>query len=126
MVSRWGTLRGLDPKSTGYYFELYPEGFVRYDKYRGESGRVRPRLSLNFKWDLTPQMTLNATAYPDFAQIESDPFSLNLSRYPTYLSERRPFFLEGNEIFRMSDFGEGRGFFRPLNIFYSRRTGSFI
>ncbi len=126
MVSRWGTLRGIEPKSAGYYFELYPEGFVRYDKHREGAGSARPRLSMNFKWDLTPQTTLNATAYPDFAQIESDPFTLNLSRYPTYLSERRPFFLEGDEIFRMSDFGEGRGFFRPLDTFYSRRIGKSL
>ncbi|MEO0122524.1 MAG: DUF5916 domain-containing protein, partial [candidate division WOR-3 bacterium] len=58
--------------------------------------------------------------------IESDPFILNLSRYETYLSERRPFFIEGSEIFRMSDFGEGKGFFSPLRIFYSRRIGKSV
>ncbi|MEO0128905.1 MAG: DUF5916 domain-containing protein, partial [candidate division WOR-3 bacterium] len=80
----------------------------------------------NLKWDITSQTTLNATAFPDFAQIESDPFILNLSRYETYLSERRPFFIEGSDIFRMSDFGEGKGFFSPLRIFYSRRIGKSI
>ncbi|MCK4422100.1 carbohydrate binding family 9 domain-containing protein [candidate division WOR-3 bacterium] len=126
MVSKFGALKGISPYATGYYFELYPEGFLRYDKYGEEEGKLKPRLSLNFKWDLTPEMTLNATTYPDFAQIESDPYSLNLSRYPTYLDERRPFFLEGKEIFRMSDFGQGKGFFRPLDIFYSRRIGKSI
>jgi hypothetical protein len=81
---------------------------------------------MNVKWDLSPQTTLNATVFPDFAQIESDPFMLNLSRYPTYLSERRPFFIEGSEIFRMSNFGEGQGFFLPLNLFYSRKIGKSI
>ncbi len=123
MVSNYGSLRGLNPQTTGHYFEFYPEGFLRYDQYPGEEGEVRPRLSMNFKWDMTPQATLSATAYPDFAQIESDPFTLNLSQYPTYFSERRPFFIEGSDIFRMSSFGEDRGFFQPLNIFYSRRIG---
>ncbi|MCK4322541.1 carbohydrate binding family 9 domain-containing protein, partial [candidate division WOR-3 bacterium] len=109
MVSKYGTLRGVDPRSTGHYFELYPEGFLRYDKSGEEEGVYKLRGSLNFKWDVTPEMTLNATAYPDFAQIESDPFELNLERYPIYLDERRPFFLEGNEIFRMSDYGEDFG-----------------
>ncbi len=123
LVSKFGALKGVKPQVTGYYFELYPEGFVRYDQYQGEDDEFKPKASLNLKWDLTPQTTLNAAIYPDFAQIESDPFTLNLSRYPTYLNERRPFFLEGQEIFRMSDFGENMNFFEPLNIFYSRRIG---
>lgn len=131
MVSKYGTLKGIDPRSSGYYFELYPEGFVRYDRYveYGEDSlRTKKKLSgsLNLKWDATPQTTINATVYPDFAQIESDPYSLNLSRYPTYLSEQRPFFLEGMEIFRLSDLGEDRGFFDRLNIFYTRRIGKSL
>jgi len=126
MVSKFGKLKGVTPYSTGYYFELFPEGFLRYDKMREEEGEFKPRLSLNFKWDLTPEATLAATTFPDFAQIEADPFELNLGQYPTYLDERRPFFLEGKEIFRMSDFGEGMGFFKPLDIFYSRKVGRSI
>lgn len=126
MVSKYGSLEGVNPQVTGYYFELYPEAFVRYEDYEGEKGKLEPRMSMNFKWDLTPQTTLNATVYPDFAQIESDPFTLNLSRYPTYFGERRPFFLEGKEIFRMSDFGEDRGFFDGLNLLYSRKIGKSL
>jgi hypothetical protein len=125
LVSRWGTARKINPQSSGYYFELYPEGFVRYDDYRGEKAKAKPKASMNLKWDLTPQTSLNATAYPDFAQIESDPFSVNLSRYPTYLQEQRPFFVEGREIFRFSSFPNS-GFFQPLNIFYSRRIGKSV
>ncbi len=124
LVSRWGVLRGVRPQSSGHHFELFPEGFVRYDKFTGEQDKVRPKASLNVKWDVTPQTTLNATAYPDFAQIESDPTSVNLSRYPTYLQEQRPFFVEGQEIFRLSNFGDG--WFNPLNICYSRRVGKSI
>ena len=124
MVSKYGSLHGINPQVTGYYFELYPEAFVRYDDYEGEKGKLEPRVSVNFKWDLTPQMTLNATAYPDFAQIESDPFTLNLSRYRTYYGEQRPFFIEGMDVFRMSHFSED--FFQPLNIFYSRTIGKSV
>lgn len=126
LVSKYGIMTDINPQTKGYYFELYPEGFVRYDKYAGEEGETKLRGSLNFKWDITPQTTVNTTAYPDFAQIESDPFTLNLSRYPTYLNERRPFFLEGMDIFRMSDFGHDLDFFDPLNIFYSRRIGKSL
>lgn len=123
LVSKYGTLTNMNPQAGGHYFEVYPEGLVRYDKYEGLPEEITPRASMNIKWDVTPQTTLSATAFPDFAQIESDPFTVNLSRYPTYLSERRPFFLEGQEIFRMAEFGEGKGSFSPLNVFYSRRIG---
>jgi len=125
MISRWGKLAGIEPRSTGYYFELYPEGFMRNDKFSGEKTEAKPRGSLTLKWDMTPQTTVNATAYPDFAQIESDQFSLNLSRYPRYLQEQRPFFVDGQEIFSLSGFGND-GWFSPLNIFYSRMAGRSI
>ena len=126
MVSKYGTLKDINPQSTGYYFELYPEGFVRNDKHGVLKDTTKISGSLNFKWDVTPQTTINATVFPDFAQIESDPFVLNLSRYPTYLQEQRPFFLEGMDIFRMSNFGPEQGFFDRLNIFYTRRVGKSL
>jgi hypothetical protein len=130
MVSKWSTLTGVNPRVQGYNFELYPEVYMRDDRHwsysdssKTDSMKIKPSGSLNIKWDITPQMTLSSTLYPDFAQIESDPYTLNLSRYPTILSEKRPFFLEGKDIFRMSDFGENRGFFTPLQLFYSRSVG---
>jgi hypothetical protein len=129
LVSKFGSLKNMTPQATGYYFELYPEAYLRVDRQfyyedqiRTDTTKIKPSVSLNLKWDVTPQTTINATILPDFAQIESDPFTLNLSQYPTYLDERRPFFLEGKEIFRMADFGD-MGFFDPLEIFYSRRIG---
>jgi hypothetical protein len=131
-VSEYCSLRNMNPQATGYYFELYPEAYLRVDRefyyedsIRTDTTKAKPSVSLNLKWDVTPQATVNATILPDFAQIESDPFSLNLSQYPTYLDERRPFFLEGKEIFRMADFGD-MGFFDPLEIFYSRRIGKSV
>ncbi|MBA7634612.1 hypothetical protein ES703_42202 [subsurface metagenome] len=126
IVSGFGVLKGINPKSTGYYFELYPELFARYDKIGEEKGEYKLRGSLNFKWDFTSEGTINATINPDFAQIESDPFTLNLSRYPVYLEERRPFFVEGSEIFRFSNFEEGSDFYTPLTIFYSRKIGKSV
>jgi hypothetical protein len=131
-VSKYGRMKNMNPQVTGYYFELYPEAYLRIDRQfyyedtlRTDTTKIKPSVSLNFKWDVTPQTTINATILPDFAQIESDPFSLNLSQYPTYLDERRPFFLEGQEIFHMADFGD-MGFFDPLEIFYSRRIGKSV
>ncbi|MBE0434005.1 carbohydrate binding family 9 domain-containing protein [candidate division WOR-3 bacterium] len=119
-VSKFGTLRNIRPRTKGYYVELYPEGFFRYDR-RGDSTDYTTSPSFNFKWDPTSQMTLNTTVNPDFAQIESDAYSFNLSRYPVRLEERRPFFVEGLDVFRMSHLG--LDFFNSLDIFYSRRVG---
>ncbi len=122
-VSEWGVLKNVNPQATGYYFELFPEGFIRNDTYEDDPAddfweNTKLSASLNLKWDITPQMSLNATVNPDFAHIESDPFTLNLSRYPVYFDERRPFFIEGSDIFRMSS--------DALQIFYSRRIGKSI
>jgi len=121
-VSNFGKLLGVNPQTKGYYFEVYPEGFVRYDKYEGEAARYKPRASMNVKWDITSQTTINATALPDFAQIESDPFSFNLSQYPTYLTERRPFFVEGQDVFQFNNAMT----FSPLEIFYTRAIGKSV
>jgi hypothetical protein len=126
LVSRYGKLEGIAPLVTGHYFELYPEAYFCYVKKSKTEAQLKPSGSLNVRWDITTQTTFSATVLPDFAQIESDPFTLNLSRYETILKERRPFFLEGKEIFRISDFGEDKAFFSPLQIFYSRRIGKPI
>lgn len=123
-ISNFGRLTGINPQAHGYYFELFPEGFLRLDQIPGENARVKPRASMNLKWDITRQTTLNATVLPDFAQIEADPYQFNLSRYELWLPERRPFFTEGSEIFRMRGLGDSP--FVPLNLFYSRRIGKAI
>ncbi|MEO0162575.1 MAG: DUF5916 domain-containing protein [candidate division WOR-3 bacterium] len=120
-VSKFGIAKDIHPESKGYYFEIYPEGILRYE--RGVTNdSIKPCGSLTLKWDLTSQSTFSATFFPDFAQIEADPYTLNLSRYPVRLSERRPFFVEGSEIFRSS----GRDVLQPIEIFYSRAIGKSI
>ena len=48
---------------------------------------------------------MNATFNPDFGQVEVDPAVVNLGVYETFFQEKRPFFVEGSEIFA---FGRGR------------------
>lgn len=127
LVSNWGTLKNIEPRATGYFFELYPEAYTRLDRqWRTTAAgyedtlKFKPFVTMNLKWDITPQTTLNGTVFPDFAQIEADPYTLNLGRYPTLLNERRPFFIEGRDIFSVSNY------FQPLNIFYSRRIGKSL
>jgi hypothetical protein len=119
-ISTFGRLTNITAQSHGYHIELYPEAFFRYDR-ADTVETYKPNASFNFKWDITSQSTINGTVNPDFAQIESDPFILNLSRHPLRLEERRPFFQEGSEVFRLTN--PSTADFLPLDIFYSRRIG---
>jgi len=105
-VSRCGILKGLNPGKQGLHLELYPVGITRYD-----SNSINPQVGLDFNWCF-PSSQLSFTTYPDFAQIEADPYTLNLSKYETYFEEKRPFFIESQEIFNT-----------PIKLFYSRRIG---
>lgn len=68
------------------------------------------------KVGLGPNVTLDATINPDFGQVESDPAVLNLTAFETVFEERRPFFLEGSEIYQFAA-GPGR-------LLYTRRIGA--
>ncbi len=62
---------------------------------------VKADLGLNVKLGITPTVTLDFTVNPDFAQIEADqPVVVANQRFPIFFSEKRPFFLEGADIFQ--------------------------
>jgi hypothetical protein len=56
---------------------------------------------LTAKWGITPTVTLDLALNPDFAQVEADA-TVNTAnqRFPIFFEEKRPFFLEGIDIFR--------------------------
>ena len=76
----------------------------------------------DLKYGVTSELTLDATVNPDFGQVEADPAVVNLSAFETFFEERRPFFVEGSNIF---EFGAGSGgqVFGAPQLFYSRRIG---
>ncbi|MCK4835944.1 MAG: hypothetical protein KAT17_04870, partial [Candidatus Aminicenantes bacterium] len=81
---------------------------------------------VDIKYGLKSNLTLDLSINPDFGQVEVDPAVINLSAAETYYSEKRPFFIEGANIFRFgiggatsrigADWGDPR-------FFYSRRIG---
>jgi hypothetical protein len=86
-----------------------------------DGSREVGRFGVDLKYGLTSNLTLNATVNPDFGQVEADPAEVNLTAYETYFSERRPFFVEGADIFSGTSPG-----FNNVNgprYFYSRRIG---
>lgn len=66
---------------------------------------------MDLKYGLSESFTLDMMLIPDFGQVQSDDQELNLSPFELYFSERRPFFMEGAELFSKA------------NLFYSRRIG---
>ena len=80
----------------------------------------------DLKASLQTNLTLNVTANPDFGQVEVDPAVINISDQETYYAEKRPFFVEGNDIFRFGYGGanvvRNLGWRNP-SLFYSRRIG---
>ncbi|MEO8650456.1 MAG: DUF5916 domain-containing protein [Acidobacteriota bacterium] len=71
---------------------------------------IKQDIGVNLKYTLSPNVTLDATINPDFAEIEADaPVITANQRFPIFFQEKRPFFLEGQDIFQT-----------PFQIFYSR------
>ncbi|MCX6639627.1 MAG: DUF5916 domain-containing protein [bacterium] len=112
-VSGFGHLIGLSSLKPGQGLELRPYGVANFqetglDPLHGNNDWNN--LGIDAKFRLSPNLTLDATYNPDFAQIEADEEVINLSDYPEYLLEKRPFFLEGANVFDMQ-----------WDLFYSRR-----
>ena len=68
-------------------------------RFVNEPIKVDP--GLNVKYGITPQVTLDFTLNPDFAQVEADETVVTANqRFPIFFEEKRPFFLEGIDIFQ--------------------------
>jgi hypothetical protein len=60
-------------------------------------------IGVSTKIGLTSTLTLDATVNPDFSQVESDAFQVQVNqRFPVYFPEKRPFFMEGAGIFTLA------------------------
>ncbi len=79
-------------------------------------------IGLDVKYGVTNNLTLDITINPDFGQVEADPAELNLSAFETYFEEKRPFFVEGGNIFNYV-LGIGDGDQSRNSLFYTRRIG---
>ncbi len=105
-VSTAGTIHGLDLPRPPRRVEGIVYGLSRLQE--GEDPFWDGGVDLS--WALTPGISLVGTVNPDFATIEADREQVNLTRFELNLPEKRPFFLEGSELFR-----------QRIQTFYSRR-----
>lgn len=65
-----------------------------------QTGSVEQEIGFDAKWSPTPNLVIDATMNPDFSQIESDAAQITANeRFAIFYPERRPFFLEGIDLF---------------------------
>jgi len=129
--ARFGHLVGLRISKRASHLELLPYAVTksswvaasRDDPFR-TGGRPTTRAGLDLKDRLTSNLTLDATFNPDFGQVEVDPAVLNLTAFETFFPEKRPFFVEGAQVFDFSNFAcNFCDNVQSMSAFYSRRIG---
>jgi Domain of unknown function (DUF5916) len=132
-VSRFADLVGLDGIKPKQRFEVLPY-FVQKAQYlEHDSGdpfysgnQYKTSFGADLKVGLGSSFNIDATVNPDFGQVEVDPAVVNLSAFETFFQEKRPFFIEGQNLFRFGQGGANNnwGFnFGNPQLFYSRRVG---
>jgi len=129
-VHLFGELQGLEQIKPRKIFDVTPYGVAKAETFKKETGnpfmekgrRFGINGGIDAKIGVTNNMTMDLTINPDFGQVEADPSEVNLSAYETFFQEKRPFFIEGNNITNFN-IGLGDGNIGNDNLFYSRRIG---
>ncbi len=127
-VSLFGELEGISGIKPKKEVEFIPYAMGNIETYQKEEGNPFATgndngysLGVDGKIAVTNDLTLNFTVNPDFGQVEADPSEVNLTAFESFFEEKRPFFIEGSNIFNFPVTNDG-----PLgmdNLFYSRRIG---
>ena len=105
-VSQAGTLRDLEIPAPARRHQVIVYGLTRLQ----QDTATRWDAGLDARYAVRPDVLVQGTVNPDFATIEADREQINLTRYELSIPEKRPFFLEGSELFR-----------QRIRTFYSRR-----
>jgi Domain of unknown function (DUF5916)/Carbohydrate family 9 binding domain-like len=105
-ISQLPTSRHLivAPYATGSHLSHRDgEGDTFHDESDGDVG-------VDVKWNPTANSAIDATIQPDFSQVESDvPQIATNQRFALFFPEKRPFFLEGSDLFNS-----------PIQLVYTR------
>ncbi|MCB0279237.1 MAG: hypothetical protein KDD94_07035, partial [Calditrichaeota bacterium] len=102
-ISEIGELVGLQGLKVKQELNVLPSLLSTFDSHTDYDPSENQLWGLNLRYNIDQEHSLVGTIKPDFAQIESDEDVINYSDYPTTLPEKRPFFLEGNNIYQSHD-----------------------
>ena len=112
-LNQAGELHGIERINPSIRLSFTPF-FSSYLEYKSAENKWSSILKggLDLKYGISESFTLDMVLIPDFGQVESDDEQLNLSPFELFYEEKRPFFMEGTELFDKA------------GIFYSRRIGT--
>jgi hypothetical protein len=118
-VPLFGRLDGLRDLAPRHPLELRPFVLGRVGHSAPDVGTTLTHgwsasgsAGLDARAHVTNELTLDLAINPDFGQVEADTVVLNLSTFETFFPEKRPFFLEGIDVFAT-----------PRPLLYTRRIG---
>ncbi|MEN8162761.1 MAG: DUF5916 domain-containing protein [Acidobacteriota bacterium] len=108
-VTAFGTMRGIVPPTRDQKsWQAIPYAVAIAEENQDTDFEIGG----DFRWRPSSLLGVDLTLNPDFALIEADVEAINLSRFELFVPEKRPFFLEGNEMYQ-----------QRIHQFYSRRIG---
>jgi uncharacterized protein DUF5916 len=116
-ISRAGTLAGVQVPSRRV-LTITPYALTGLERNYSVDTAIRSRGDVGgeIKYGVTQSLTLDLTYNTDFAQVEVDEQRTNLTRFPLFFPEKRPFFLENAGIF-------SAGTPQAVDLFFTRRIG---
>jgi hypothetical protein len=123
-LRRAGALQGIAGLEQGVGLAVQPYALARYDSAPG--GDHSGDIGAGIRYSFTPQLEGMLTINPDFAEAEVEEGQVNLGRFSLFFPEKRPFFLEGSNLF---EFGHGLNIGDDGNLstqfvpYFSRRIG---
>jgi len=120
-LSRAGSLVNVTGLDQGRGIEVSPfiAGRSRIE-YPGPAHAWQSQIGGDATWRITSQLAAVFTFNTDFAEAEVDSLQLNVTRFPLFYPEKRPFFLEG-----ANQFGFAFGLEDDFIPFFSRNIGLF-
>jgi hypothetical protein len=109
-VCQWGTLTGIKDVKPSSNLDILPN-VVSYQSGAMSSSSVPDspfdsqnpdaEFSINARYGLSTNSSVELTINPDFSQVESDAGQIDVNEtFALYYSERRPFFQEGADLYR--------------------------
>jgi hypothetical protein len=116
-IPQFAKLEGIKGITGGSHIEILPEfttiqqGNLNLENGNFEQESMDYDAGINLKYGVLPNLTLDFAYNPDFSQVEADADKIDVNRrFPLYYDEKRPFFLEGTNIFKT-----------PIDAVYTRR-----
>jgi Domain of unknown function (DUF5916)/Carbohydrate family 9 binding domain-like len=119
-ASQFGHLEGLKDIRAQRAIEYTPYTLARTNFQPGLTldPRLRPNIATggDVRVQVGASSYVEASLFTDFAQVEADEVQVARDRFPLFFPERRPFFINGLDVFV---FGRPR----EAQLFFSRRVG---